>query len=254
MKKSGITFITMLALLIAGIISNNAFAQEEHCGKGNMPGMHKGDKGIGFIKDLTTDQQKQIDVLKLNLIKETIGIKNQIEEKKAHIKTISTGDNVDMIPVNKALDELFALKAEIAKKHEAFQQDVRKILTAEQKVMFDIHKSERKGHGRMSEMGDGGMPCNMSEKRGDCPMGGMNGGCCKEKMGNGCGKGMMGNGGCKDMMGDGCCKEKMGKGCCKERMGNGACKGMGMSGEDNVPMKGCQGHEMMDKRTKESPK
>jgi Spy/CpxP family protein refolding chaperone len=249
MKKSGITLITMLALFVAGIISNNAFAQGEHFGKGNMPGMHKCDKAMAFIKDLTADQQKQIDALKLNLVKESISIKNQIEEKKAHVKTISTGDNVDMAAVNKALDELFALKAEIAKKHEAFQQDVRKILTAEQKVMFDIHKSEGKGHGRMSEMEDCGMPCNMSGNRGDCPMGGMNGGCCKERMGNGCCKGMMGNDCGKDMMGEGCCKGKMnGMGCCKERMGNGACRGMGMSGDDNSPMK------EMDKKTKESPK
>ena len=154
MKKTKINFIIMFAIVLASVLTNNAFAQKSHCEKGGMHDRCKEGKAMGFLTDLTADQQKQIDALKLNLIKETINLKNQIEEKKAHITTISNGDNVDLAAVNKTFDELFALKAEIAKKHLAFQQEVRKLLTPEQKIKFDIHISKAVGHGKGSGDGD----------------------------------------------------------------------------------------------------
>jgi Spy/CpxP family protein refolding chaperone len=237
MKKTKISFIIMLVIMIASLGSTQAFAQgqgkgEQH-GKEGMPGgMCKGDKNMAFIKDLTVDQQKQIDALKMNLIKESISTKNLIEEKQAHLKTISTGDNVDMVAVNKTIDELFALKADMTKKHEAFKQDVRKLLTTDQKVMFDIHagKGHREG-GEMKGMGKG------------CDMKGMENGGCKMD-GNGHGMGM-GNGemkGCSQMgSGSGCCKDKA-AGCNKDKENGEGCKGKGGDGQGNSKMQGCEGH------------
>jgi Spy/CpxP family protein refolding chaperone len=223
MKKTKIKIIMMLAILIAsfGTLQVNAQGMCEHQGKGGMHcGMGKGDKNMAFLNDLTPEQQKQIDALKLTLIKESITQKNLIEEKKAHLKTISTGDNVDLVAVNKTLDELFALKADMAKKHEAFKQDVRKLLTADQKVMFDIHAG--KGHG------DG--------MREGCGMKGMGTGGCKMQ-GNGPGMGM-GNGNMKDckQMGAGsrCCKEKAG-----EEQGDGKMQGCEKHGQGDGTGAGC---------------
>ncbi len=227
MKKTKINFIIMLAIVLASVFTNSAFAQKSHCEKGGMHGMCKGDKNMGFLSDLTPEQQKQIDALKLNLIKETISLKNQIAEKKAHINTISYGDNVDMAAVNKAFDELFALKAEIAKKHAAFQQEVRKLLTPEQKIQFDIHKSKVMKGGKGSCEGEG-QKCRKSETGSE----------------NGCSHDGMGSGNCKEKMGGGCCKEKAaGEGCNKATDG---------SGEDHS--KGCQGHGQMDGTGKNCPK
>jgi len=198
MNKTKTNFIILLAILIASVFSNNAIAQGHHHNKECMPGMCKGGKAMGFLTDLTADQQKQIDALKLTLVKDIINLKNQIEEKKAHIKTISYGDNVDMTAVNKAYDELFALKAEIAKKHAAFQQDVRKLLTSEQKVQFDIHQSKPKPKGHGMGMGDR----NCKDKNGN--------GCCKDKATEGEGgdqmKGCQGHGQ-MDGMGKNCPKK-----------------------------------------------
>lgn len=186
MKTTKINVIVMLAFFMASVISSNLFAQGgPQQDNATTPGMCKGGKAMGFLTDLTPEQQKQIDALKLTLMKESTNTKNLIGEKQAHIKTISTGDNVDMAAVNKAYDELFALKAELAKKHNAFKQDVRKLLTADQKVLFDIHQSNSKGQGyhkNCQGQGSGGMKCGMAA------------GCCKANAGSGC---------CKNKAGDG---------------------------------------------------
>ncbi len=212
MKKTKINFIIMLAFLVASFASNYAIAQGQcqYHGKNGVhgEGMCKGDKNMAFITDLTEDQQKQIDALKLNIIKESISIKNLIGEKQAHLKTISTGDNVDMAAVNKTIDELFALKADLHKKHITFQQDVRKLLTADQKVMFDIHAGKCKGQG----MGQG---CQMNGKgKSDCKSGGYS-----------------------SCPGKGNCDMKY---CNKSGSGNGSCKGQNGQGQGCGQMQGCQ--------------
>jgi Spy/CpxP family protein refolding chaperone len=212
MKKTKINFIIMLAFLLASFTSNYAIAQgqcQQHGKEGTQgEGMCKGDKDMAFITDLTADQQKQISALKLNFIKERITIQNLIEEKQAHLKTISTGDNVDMVAVNKTIDELFALKADLQKKHMTFQQDVRKLLTADQKVIFDLHAGKCKGEGM--EQG-----CQMHGKeKSDCKSGG-NSSC-------------QGKGNC-DM-----------KHCNKTESGNGCCKGQTGQGQGCGKMQGCQ--------------
>ncbi len=159
----------VLLIVMSGTFFNTAlFAQGPGQCQHNMEkceGMKEGHKaGCCGISDLTPEQQKQIDALKLNLMKESMTIKNLIEEKKAHLITVSSGDNVDLTAVNKTVDELFALKADLVKKHEAFKQDVRKLLTADQKVVFDLNQANHKGkgpkgHKGMSGKGSKGMKC-----------------------------------------------------------------------------------------------
>ncbi len=203
----------VLLIVMSGTFFNTTlFAQgpgsaqcQGNMGKGN--GMKEGQKaGCCGISDLTAEQQKQIDALKLNLMKESMAIKNQIEEKKAHLITVSSGDNVDMTAVNKTIDELFALKADLVKKHQAFKQDVRKLLTADQKVVFDLNQAKKQGKGSkdckgMGGKGHHGMKC---QSNSGCQMGNGGSGCQMGNGGSGC---QMGNGG------SGCQKGSGGSGC-----------------------------------------
>ncbi len=168
-----------------------------------MPDNPAGPCCFGFLKGLTPEQEKQITALQQKMMKESLPLKNQIGEKKAHLKTITSGDNVDMGAVTKTIDELYALKAELAKKHEGFKQDVRKLLNDEQKIMFDMHQAKGKHDGKNK-----------------CGMGGNGHG-----MGSGCGNGCMGQGNPKGCgMGQG-----NPKGCGMEQgMGAGCGKGSGM--------------------------
>lgn len=166
--------------------------------------------GFGFIKGLTVEQEKQIIALKQNLIKEILPLNNQISEKKAHLKTVSSGDNVDIVAVNKTIDEMYLLKAEVSKKHNTFKQDVRKLLTAEQKIMFDLHQ----GKGMKCGKGKGcsqntGMDCKNKEDGSGCGHGGGKG--CGMESGKGCGMGHGdGKTGCNKGSDKDCCKNKEG--------------------------------------------
>jgi Spy/CpxP family protein refolding chaperone len=170
-------------LIIAG---NKTYAQCQHGQQQQQQQQvnpNDGPKcGKGCVKGLTDDQKKQIDVLKQKMMKEVLPLKNQIAEKKAHLNTLSSGDNVDISAINKTIDELFLLKAEVAKKQQIFRQDVRKLLNDEQKIEFDMHqgKGMKCGKGKACEknpgmgQGDGKTGCN---KGADKPP------CCKSKEG-----------------------------------------------------------------------
>jgi Spy/CpxP family protein refolding chaperone len=233
MKKVKISFIVALVLMVASLGSTQSMAQGrgkcDHHGQYGMQGngVCKGDKNMAFINDLTPEQEKQIDALKINLTKESISTKNLIAEKQAHLKTVSTGENVDMVAVNKTIDEIFVLKAEMTKKHEAFRQDVRKLLTADQKVMFDIHSGKGQGAG----MGHG------------CKNAG-NSSC--QRMGNGGQQGCMhmghGAGDCTGKCGAGCSKGNDGANCYKKGSGHmNGCQGQKAGCKGNI--QGCQGQE-----------
>ena len=90
---------------------------------------------------LTPEQKKSIFELKSKLMKSVLPIKNSIGEKKAHLKTLSTVDNPDMNAINSTIDDIASLRGQIMKLHMANRQEIRKLLTDNQRVIFDT-----KGH------------------------------------------------------------------------------------------------------------
>lgn len=158
--------------------------------------------GKGCVKGLTDDQKKQIAVLKQKMMKEVLPLKNQIAEKKAHLNTVSSGDNADISAINKTIDELFLLKAEVAKKQQIFKQDVRKLLNDEQKIEFDMHQGKGMKCGKGNDCG-AGMGCKNKGNVSGCGQGGGKEGC---GMGQGDGKTGCNKGADKPP----CCKNKEG--------------------------------------------
>ena len=129
--------IIIIAVMI--FVSSSIFAQGPN---GNKTG-NKGDKFMN-IPDLTDAQKEQIKDMRTKHMKEILPLKNDLKEKEAHLQTISTGDNVDLNKVNAAIDEISIIRTDIAKKRAAFRQDVRKILTDDQRVYFDMHSGHKK--------------------------------------------------------------------------------------------------------------
>lgn len=189
-------------------------------------------QGCCGIKDITPDQQKQMEALHQKMMKDVLPIKNQIAEKKAHLVTVSTGDNVDMMAVNKTIDEIYALKAELAKKKEVLKQDVRKLLNDEQKLQFDMKNAHGKGmkcgNNDMGCKGQGqGMKCGMGHQGMSCGMGHQGMGCgMMGQQGMGCGMGQQGMkcGNDQGHGGAGCMHQGQQKsmGCCKDKAGAGS--------------------------------
>lgn len=125
-------------LMTAGLTANaqttdaKPEANKSCCKKGDI-----GNKCMQNIPDLTEQQVQKIEELCLSTKKEINGIKNQMGEKQAHLKTLQDADKADMAAINKTIDEISVLKADMMKKHEATRQSIRNLLTEKQKTVFD---------------------------------------------------------------------------------------------------------------------
>jgi Spy/CpxP family protein refolding chaperone len=94
------------------------------------------------IPNLTEDQEKKIQDLRTPFEKEILPIKNQLGEKRAHLRTLETADKVDDKAINGTIDEISQLEGQLMKKEAAYKQAIRKLLTDEQRIQFD----NRSGH------------------------------------------------------------------------------------------------------------
>ncbi len=97
------------------------------------------DKGCEHynLPDLTDEQKQKIEALKMELIKENMPLKNELMEKKARLRTLSTVENVDMKEVNSVIDEIIGLHARIMKNGVENMQRIRELLTEDQRLKFD---------------------------------------------------------------------------------------------------------------------
>ncbi len=154
MKNSNFRLIGMLILAILFSVNTSIFAQR---GNGKCNGTGKGQgKGDGTgnycnnIPNLTSDQQTKIDQLKTAHLKEMQALRNEAGEKRARLQTLRSADKADMVAINKTIDEQSVIQTNMSKKREQHFQDVRNVLTADQKVYFDS-----KGHGNGYGCGNG---------------------------------------------------------------------------------------------------
>lgn len=124
--------------------------------KKQMDGRHHGGQG-GNDLGLNEDQKAKMEKLKTTKLKNILPLRNQIAEKKAHLNTLMTTEKVDMNEINKTIDEMGTLKIQIAKIDAMFKQEVRKILTDEQRLKFDMKMISRKGPHQGGKKGPKGM-------------------------------------------------------------------------------------------------
>lgn len=196
--------LAAIALIVSltGAMSLTAAAQQKGCGGNAGAGTQQCQKVRGCaIQDLTQEQQDKIEKSRLAFAKEALKIKNQIGEKNAHLKTLSMADQADMEAINKTIDELYALKASLAKKNETHIQDIRKMLNDEQRLEFDLkHAKKEKCHNGPA-CGEGKGAC--CDKASCCPQSGQQCG----KGAGGCGQhgqGYQGKAGGCQHQGKGC--------------------------------------------------
>ncbi len=156
MKKltAVISMIVVSVLLISGSLS----AQQ-----GNMKGM-KGMKGnkhmysschkgsFQNIPNISDEQKAQLKSVRTKMMKEVLPIKNSLKEKMAHLNTLSTATKVDMKAINKQIESIGKDKVVMMKIKANFRQEVRKLLTDDQRVYFDTH-SNMMGNGRSNHQG-----------------------------------------------------------------------------------------------------
>jgi Spy/CpxP family protein refolding chaperone len=105
----------------------------------------RGPQAMLIHLNLSDEQSEEIKGIMLEGKKESIPLENQLREKKARLRTLSSGDTYDVDALNSVVDEMSELQASIKKIHLAKKGEVRALLNDDQKVMFDAmpDKGER---------------------------------------------------------------------------------------------------------------
>ena len=143
----------MMFIAASLILTASAFAQpgrmhSEGMGKQCMHGKeHKGH--MSMIPDMTEQQKEQMEELRTEHLKVMLPLKNQLTEKHARLNTLSTVENVDMKKINKTIDEIGEIKTKMMKEHASHRQEIRKLLTEDQRLVFDMHPMPHKSHPHM---------------------------------------------------------------------------------------------------------
>lgn len=145
--------IAVLAMAIMLISGTSLFAQNgrNYSRQGNVTYRNQ-DQVCNRIPDLTEDQQVKIEALRVNHLKERTALRNQTNELRAKKQTLMTSDNADMKEINSVIDQMTELQNKKLKESAQHQQDVRNLLTDEQKVYFDSRpdRGHRNGKGMRS--------------------------------------------------------------------------------------------------------
>jgi len=149
-KTTAILSIMMISLfLLSGTLS----AQN---GNGNMKGMRMNKQinsncqksSFQNIPNITDTQKEQLTKKRTAMMKEVLPIRNSLKEKMAHLNTLNTATEIDTKAINKQIESIGKDKIAMMKIRAKFHQEVRSILTDDQRVYFDTHhnKMMNKGH------------------------------------------------------------------------------------------------------------
>lgn len=142
MKKQ-LVLSTLFSLLVMV-----AMAQPQGHGKTNGKGM-KGNHHEMMMKslNLSTDQQTQINIIHKKTKRSSLDTKNQLGEKEARMKTLTSSDNADTKAITKLAGEISALKAQMYLAHVLAKVEIRSLLNEDQKLQFDSMKHGKSGKG-----------------------------------------------------------------------------------------------------------
>ena len=163
MKKVNKFTKVILASMLVGLISFSTAEAQVRNGQGNGQGQNYGNQnGQNFqgrrmmmFNELTEDQQTKINALRTKHLQETQTMRNELNEKQARLNTLRTAPKVDLKGINVVLKDASVLRLKMAENREAHLQDVRNVLTDEQRVNFDARHANGNGYGQGHRRGNG---------------------------------------------------------------------------------------------------
>lgn len=158
MKTKNLMRSMMMLMVVAltATFSTNTYAQR---GKGSNDLLMDSIKHERGIPNLTADQKAKIEILRVKHIKEVTPLRNELAEKRAHLKTLESVEKPDKDAINKTIDEISTLQGKLMKMRANHRIEVASNLTDEQKVVFNSRqgkmKNGKRGHGMSNGMGNG---------------------------------------------------------------------------------------------------
>ena len=161
MKKNILSSSLIIIMMIAAMsMTTTVFAQ----GRGNGQGMKKGNQMVQMmskIPDLSKEQVQKIKSLQIEMMKQITPLKAELQELKAHLRTLSIAEKVDHEMIDKTIDKIGSLQTKMMKIHAKFRQEIRSVLSDEQRIVFDSMSGKMMG-GHMGHHGS---------KKGNCQRG-----------------------------------------------------------------------------------
>ena len=137
-----------------------------HMGYGNMHEgrmMHDGGKmrgygamhGVGhsWKASLTDEQSKKIDKLRLAYKQEKYLLKAKLKQAKVEFALLITKDNPSKSAIDKKIDQIIKLKKEKLHLKADHKINVRKLLTEDQRVQFDLAVLKKMSKGKHGKGG-----------------------------------------------------------------------------------------------------
>jgi Spy/CpxP family protein refolding chaperone len=106
------------------------------------------------IPNLSPEQKTKIKAIRIQSQKEILPLKGQLGEKKAKLQTMEIAEKPDMAMINILIDEVHALEGKISKLRAAQKQEIRKLLTTDQRVVFDTKHLKREKSKRNKGRGE----------------------------------------------------------------------------------------------------
>jgi Spy/CpxP family protein refolding chaperone len=135
-------------IVIALVLSGTMFGQPGQ-DTGKKQGTMAGQPGRCADKDhkpnFTEEQKTKMKEIRMASYKEIKPLKNQLGELKAKQRTLATADKPDINAINANIDEITKVENKIMKIKASGHQQVRVLLTDEQKMWFDSREDHDGG-------------------------------------------------------------------------------------------------------------
>lgn len=148
----------LLTVLITGLFATSALAQQGRAGRGmfDRPGAGMGwnqqwdnaNRPYARIPNLTDEQRNQIQQLHLEARQQNMELRNQLNEKRARLRTLTTGSSIDMDAADQIIDEMSTLRSNMMKRRLQTHTQVRGLLSDDQKAAFDSFGPFNRGNNR----------------------------------------------------------------------------------------------------------
>jgi len=147
--------ISILSALLIGLTVDVSAQQQnrkmQNRANGDCQGqmMNRGDKQgqnqqrMMTQLNLTDEQRAKVEEIHLNGQKGMIPLRNNIQEKNAQLRTLRMSDDYDEAAVNALIEEIGELRTAMMAMRTGHQQQIREILTEEQRIKFDSMQQMR---------------------------------------------------------------------------------------------------------------
>ncbi|HYQ57508.1 MAG TPA: Spy/CpxP family protein refolding chaperone [Draconibacterium sp.] len=95
----------------------------------------------------TEEQREQLKALRLSSTSEIQPLSNELNELEAKQRTLTTSEDADMNAINKNIEKMADVRAEIQKIRAKEHQEIRSMLSDEQRIKFDQRGDRRNARG-----------------------------------------------------------------------------------------------------------